>query len=317
MRIVLVGTVESTAVTLDALCREGRRPVAVFGLDPALKERHSDYVDMAELAARFDVPFTGVRSINDPDVVARIAALQPDWLVVVGWSQICREPILAIPRLGAIGYHPSPLPELRGRAVLAWTILLGCRSTAGTLFRLAPGADSGDILAQSSFDLDERENLPSLMEKHMVVLRHMWLELLSRLDGENVAGKPQDEAGASYCARRTAEDGLINWHENAADVDRLIRAVTRPYPGAFGWLRDRKLMIWKAEPWTGARYFGAPGQIVARLGDALLVTCGGNTALLVRDWAWEGADAQPPPQIDDRIQSAQPRAALQSVGGHL
>lgn len=313
MRIVLVGTVESTAVTLETLCEQNMPPSAVFGLDPALKERHGDYVDMAGMAARHGVPFIGVRSINDPDVVSEIASLEPDWLVVVGWSQICGEPLLAIPRLGSIGYHPTPLPAMRGRAVLAWTILLGCRSTAGTLFRLAPGVDSGDILVQRHFDLDERETLPSLISRHMAALKHMWQELAPRLKQENLAGQPQDESKASYCAKRGKEDGLIDWKMDSTMVDCLIRAVTRPYPGAFGWLRNARFTIWEAEPWNGTPYFGIPGQIVASLDEGLLVTCGANSTLLVREWAWEIGSTKP--RIGDRIGSRQTEAPAQGSGG--
>lgn len=298
MRIVLVGTVESTAVTFDALSEAGRQPVAVVGLDPLLRERHSDFVDMGAVAARAGIPFVGVRSVNDAQVVARIAELEPDWLVVVGWSQICREPLLAVPRLGSIGYHPAPLPELRGRAVLAWTILLGRTATAGTLFRLAAGVDSGAILAQHGFDLTDRETLPELMAKHMAALRRMWKELAPRLGEGDLTGIVQDETRASYCARRTAGDGLIDWSAGATQVDRLIRAVTRPYPGAFGWLRDRKLTIWQAEPWSGPVHYGAPGQIVARLGDGLLIACSGNTALVARQWDCDDASM---PRTGERI----------------
>ena len=285
MRIVLIGAVESTAVTFQALCEHGVTPVAVFGLLPELGHRHSDLVDIAGMADAMNVPFVGVRSINDADVVARIEALDPDWLIVVGWSQICGERLLAVPRVGSIGYHPSALPKLRGRAVLAWTILLGLKRTAGTLFSLAPGVDSGDILAQHAFDLDERETLPSLIAKHMAALRSMWAEIMPRLAAP-LPGMKQDDGKASYCAKRTAADGLIDWSREAVDIDRLIRAVTHPYPGAFGWLRGSKLTIWEATIWAGPTYHGSPGQIVARHEQGLVITCANGTALLATKWDW-------------------------------
>lgn len=303
MRIVLVGAVESTAVTFCSLRDHGALPVAVFGLAPELSHRHSDFVDMLTLATASNVPFTPVRSINEPAVVAAIKELRPDWLVVVGWSQICGESLIALPRLGSIGYHPSPLPRLRGRAVLAWTILLGLRSTAGTLFRLAPGVDSGPILAQADFEVDERETLHSLMAKHMDALKDMWAAAVPHLKDNSFEEIAQDESQASYCAKRIAQDGLIDWREESASVDRLVRAVTRPYPGAFGWLDGAKFTIWKAEIWTGPTYFSTPGQIVASSREGLLISCGGNTALLVQDWEWHG-DSGSPPKVGGRILSS-------------
>lgn len=303
MRIVLIGTVESTAVTLRSLCEAGHAPVMVVGLDPGLASRHGDYVDMGSEAARLGVPFFSVRSINDPVHVERIAGLEPDWLVVVGWSQICREPLLAVPTQGAIGYHPSPLPELRGRAVLAWTILLDRKETAGSLFRLEPGVDSGSIFVQRAFELDPRESLTTLMAKHMAALDHMWSDLLPRLESGEVEGRIQDETRASYCGKRTAADGLIHWDQDATSIDRLVRAVTRPYPGAFGWLRAGKLNVWATEIWQGAPYYAPPGQVLAILDDGLLVACGDFTSLKITDWSWEDPGEHRDPRVGDQIMS--------------
>lgn len=301
MRIVLIGAVESTAVTLEALIRAGYPPVAIVSLEPELSGRHGDFVDMGALAAKAGISFIGVRSINAPDIVARLEALQPDWLVVVGWSQICQEPLLAIPRLGAIGYHPAPLPEMRGRAVLAWTILLGRSRTAGTVFRLEPTVDSGDILAQRAFDLDERETLPSLLSKHMYALKTMWDELMPRLASGDIETTIQDIGRASYCAKRTAADGLIDWQSDAQAIDRLIRAVTAPYPGAFTTVEGSKLIIWKGEIWDGPRYYGLPGQIADHDQNGILVSCGNHTALLLKQWQWSEAESGRLPRVGGRF----------------
>jgi methionyl-tRNA formyltransferase len=158
----------------------GHPPVGVLSLDASRASRHSDFVDMATLAAQHGLPFLGVASANGDDAVAWVEALRPDWIVVVGWSEICREPLLAKARLGGVGYHPAPLPALRGRAVLAWTILLGLTETAGTLFTLATAVDSGAIPAQRRFPVQPRETLTSLMAKYMDALAAMWCDCCRR-----------------------------------------------------------------------------------------------------------------------------------------
>ncbi len=293
MRIVLIGTVESTSVTLEALVAGGHAPVGVVGLEVARAARHSDFVDMGARAADHGLPFLGVVSANSDDAVAWIQALDPDWIIVVGWSEICRAPLLSKARRGGIGYHPAPLPALRGRAVLAWTILLGLTETAGTLFTLEATVDSGAILAQQHFAVDPRETLPSLLQKHMQALAQMWADLLPRLSQGPVAGVVQDEAQASYCARRVADDGRIDWRADARSIDRLVRSITAPYPGAFTCLDDHKLIVWEAEVWDGPRHFGLPGQVVETKSADVLVTCGGGGAILMRRWDWaDGAEPQ-------------------------
>ncbi len=302
MRIVLIGTVESTAVTLRTMVKAGHSPIAVVSLDPTLAARHSDFVDLAPMALAAGAEFIPVRSVNAPDVVARIAALAPDWLVVAGWSQILHPPLMETATVGTVGYHPAPLPELRGRAVLAWTILLGRTWTAGSLFKLEPEVDSGEILAQERFDLDPRETLATLMEKHMRALAVMWADLLPRLVDGTAAGRVQDASQSSHCAKRTAADGRIDWDQDVGGIDRLVRAVTAPYPGAFSMCGEDKLIIWEAEPWTGPVHFGLPGQVVDIHDGALLIACRTGQALRVNRWEWVGPENPKPLRIADRLE---------------
>jgi methionyl-tRNA formyltransferase len=301
MRIVLIGAVESTAVTLDCMIESGYPPISVVGLDKTLAARHSDFVDMETRAREAGITFIPVRSVNAPEVVERITSLEPDWLVVVGWSQICHAALLAIPRLGAIGYHPSPLPELRGRAVLAWTLLLGRETTGGSLFALEPTVDSGDILAQRLFPVVPRETLSSLICKHLSALSDMWRELLPKMVLGPLVGRPQDPALASHCAKRTAEDGRVDWTGSVYDIDRLVRAVTAPYPGAFSDRGDDRLQIWEAEPFVGPTHYGLPGQVLAVGEKEILIACRLGEALAVRRWSWPDEKGASPLRVGDRL----------------
>lgn len=296
MRIVLVGAVESTAVTLEALCSAKQPPVAVLSLSPALKDRHSDYVDMRAASTAAGVPFFAVDDVNSEQTVVLLESLAIDWLVVVGWSQICSPRVLGTAAQGAIGYHPAPLPKLRGRSVIAWTLLLGLKDTAGSLFFMAAEVDSGALLAQRHFKLDEREDVGSLLTRHMTALRAMWTDILPLGEAASMDAVEQAGAAASYCARRFPSDGEIDWTLPAEAIDRLVRAVSAPYPGAFSFYRGRRILIDAAQPWTGDVHYAAPGQIVQRTDGALLISCGGYTALLVERWRWaDDGDGRAPP----------------------
>lgn len=296
MRIALIGAVETTAATLEELCKRGSRPVAMIGLPRELASRHSDFVDLEALAVVHGVPFHAVENVNTPDALALIASLDLDWLVVVGWSQICGPELLALPRQGSIGYHPAALPQMRGRAVIAWTILLGLEETAGSLFLMAPTVDSGALIAQERFPVGPRETVASLIARHVEALRRMWASVLPLGPAASLASRVQDEAAATYCARRVAADGEIDWTAPAAAIDRLVRAVSAPYPGAFSHYRGRRLMIDAARPWEGPVHYGMPGQVLERRDDSLLIACGGYTALEVVAWSWaDGVDGKGPP----------------------
>lgn len=288
MRNVLVGAVESTLVALEAMAASGVSPSLLVTLPRTKAARHSDFVDLTPSARDLNVPVLYATKVNDPDVVDAIRNTDPDFLFVIGWSQICGADLLMLPARGAIGYHPAPLPEFRGRAVIPWTILQGCRRTGSTLFWMDDGMDSGDILSQECFDVSPEETAATLVGKHMTALRGMFSVALPRLAQGEEPRRPQEHARATYCARRTAADGLIDWRAPAEQVWTLIRAVGDPYPGAFTFIGSERVTIWDAELVGPGPYIGLPGQ-VQDVGEAgALVQCGDGNHIRIRTVQGEG-----------------------------
>ncbi|HKG91032.1 MAG TPA: methionyl-tRNA formyltransferase [Gemmatimonadaceae bacterium] len=306
MRMVLIGAVDSTRVALEALARHGAPPAALFTLAPGRgARRHSDYVELRPLAERLGVPVVEAPDVNAPEALARLRLLAPDYALVIGWSQLCRAEFLRTPRLGAVGFHPAPLPENRGRAVIPWTILQGRADTGATLFWMDEGADSGDVLLQERFAVAPDETAATLYAKHLAALGRMLDRAIPQLLLGTAPRVPQDHARATYCAKRVRADGLIDWRAPAREVWRLVRAVGDPYPGAFTHLRGRALTVWAADYVGPAPYHGLPGQVQA-LGDGgALVQCGDGEHVLLRTVQPEGdderADAQTLLRIHERL----------------
>jgi methionyl-tRNA formyltransferase len=282
MRTVLVGAVESTRVALEALAGRGAPPAAVFTLPRAESRRHADYVDLRPVAARWNVPVRDVVSVNATEVLDELRALEPTYAFVIGWSQICRRPFLQIPRGGAIGFHPTPLPENRGRAVIPWTILQSRTDTGSTLFWLDEGVDSGDILLQERFPLQPDETAATLYAKHLEALCRMLAAAIPMLQAETAPRAPQDHSQATYCAKRVPADGLIDWRAPARAVWTLIRASGDPYPGAFSLYRGKYLFVWEADYVGEAPYTGLPGQVQAIRDGGALVQCGDGRHVLLK-----------------------------------
>lgn len=294
MRSALVGAVESTAIALRALVRAGHPPEVLVTLPLEKSARHSDFVDLRPLARESRVEVIEAAQVNAPGVVAGLASRGLTHLFVIGWSQIVGKEILALPSGGAIGFHPAPLPELRGRAVIPWTILLGRRTTGSSLFWMDEGMDSGDLAAQAPFDVAEDETAATLIAKHERALDGMLSRLIPRLASGTAGRTPQDHALASYCAKRTAGDGLIDWSRSAREVWTLIRAIGDPYPGAFTDSGGRHLVVWASDLVESAPYFGLPGQVQQLDPDgSALVACGAGF-IRVRLVQLESAGRAPP-----------------------
>ena len=285
MRVAFVGTVEGSRIALEALVSVGRPPGLLLTLPGAKAGRHSDHADLMPIARRAGIEVVETSDVNDEATLATLRQFAPDVILVIGWSQICGPQFRSIPARGCLGFHPAALPRLRGRGVIPWTILCNEKVTGSTLFWLDDGMDSGDILLQRLFDVAADETARTLYDKHTRNLSEMIVEATDFLEKGSAKGIQQDEQGASYCARRRAEDGLIDWRNSAVDIERLIRAVGDPYPGAFTFFGDRKIVVTRATVHPNAgRYIGLTGQVQVYTKAGFLVLCGDGNCLEVSDW---------------------------------
>lgn len=286
-RIVCLGMNEESAAVIDALARIGARIVAICGLPAEAGGAASDYVDLSERARAFGVAWLPVTDINDSEVRAALAATQADALFVLGWSQLLTSQTIAVFPRGVVGSHPSPLPAGRGRAPVPWTILEDAGQGAVSLFRMTGGVDDGDILKQVLFDLPPR---PTARDLYDLVKHHLaaaFCDLYRDLAaGHGPEGAPQNPSEASWRARRVPGDGWIDFRWAAEHVDRLVRAVSEPYPGAYAYLGDDKVIFHSTRPATGQdlRRKGVAGQILAIRSDWVLVQAGDVPLWLSAVW---------------------------------
>jgi methionyl-tRNA formyltransferase len=284
VRTILIGAIGSTEVAFRAMQAAGCAPVLLATYAPELgRARHSDFVDLAAVAGDA-TEVVHVESIADPDFISRVRAIEPDAVFVIGWSQIVNRQLREAAGR-CIGFHPTLLPAMRGRAAFGWTILLGLRETGATLFEIDDGIDTGPILAQQRIDLDPRETVATLAAKSFAVLERLLDEILPRLADGTAVAQPQPEVGVTYCAKRTAADGLVEWARTADEIDRLVRAATRPYAGAFTFTSSRRVTIWAAEPYQApARYLAALGQVVTYIDGDPVVLCGDGSYLRLTEY---------------------------------
>lgn len=283
-RIVLAGSVSFSRVTLEALVRHGANVVGVLGLDRAASKDVSDYARLDDVA---DLDYRDFTKINSPDVVEQIRAWQPDVLFVVGLSQLVGDEIMNIPRLGSIGFHPTRLPEGRGRAPVAW-LTFDEAAGAASFFVLEKEADAGAIFVQEPFGVDRGAYASEVIESVRAAIGRALDRWLPRFLGGEWNPIPQDEAQASFWGRRAAEDGLIDWRSPAAEIARLVRTASHPYPGAYTYWRGRKLVIWRASEAT-LPFRGVVGRILHVASDASFLVQTGSGTLRVEEWDAAGA----------------------------
>jgi methionyl-tRNA formyltransferase len=206
----------------------------------------SGRVYLDDFCASRGVPLVKTGHVNDEAARAAVRDARIDWLFIVGWSQIAGPAMLQTPSRGVLGMHPTLLPQGRGRAAIPWAILRGLPVTGVTLFKLDDGVDTGPILAQRRVAVEDRETATTLYAKidraHVELLKESW----SAIVADRVPLQPQDETRASVWPGRKPEDGRLTAGMSVMEADRMIRAVTHPYPGAFIDEAGQRLRIWAA-----------------------------------------------------------------------
>ncbi len=286
-RLLFVGAVEEGRRCLEAMLSAGERFVGCVTLDPGPASRTSGVAAFDDLAARHRVPLLKVVDLNHPANVEKVVALAPDLILVIGWTRLLGRDLLAIPRLGCVGFHASLLPRYRGRAPVNWAIINGERETGNTMFFLDEGVDTGDVIAQRRIPIAEEDTCATLYRKAADAAVEMLAENLPLLKAGRAPRIPQDASRATEMPARRPEDGRIDWDRAPRDLYNWVRALTRPYPGAFTLLDGRRLLVWEAREAGGARP-APPGTVIAALpGEAIVAARDGGLAL--RRVQWEDA----------------------------
>lgn len=267
MKIALIGTTDLTLKVADACERVGV-PIACvvtseskfsIGYAPSglVNVRHADVQGWAQRAG---LPC----ALGAGRLEEFFAEQTPDFALVAGWYHMVPARVRARLGHGCVGLHASLLPQLRGGAPLNWAILSGLDRTGVTLFELGDGVDDGPIYGQRAFDIPadaDVGDLVRLAEVAAVDLIESCLPAITR--GEL---RPTAQIGpASYALQRRPEDSEIDWRWSAREIQRLVRASSRPYPGAYSLFDGARITIWRgAHVDQAPSVYGAPGQI-ARL----------------------------------------------------
>lgn len=255
-RVFMIGLGVTASSALEALAEK----FEVVGVVRAVLPNPGCRDEVIALASKLDLPVyhdTSLRTVR-----TLIENLHPDCVVVSSYDRILPADLLAQSRF--INVHYAPLPEYRGRANVNWAIINGEKVAGISIHHMVPGLDAGNILFQETIRIGDTDTVATLYERLNAIQRRELGEAVTQLLA-GAEGTPQDESRASYGCTRLPEDGEINWCWETTAIDRLIRALVLPYPGAFTWFEGRRLTIWSARPVADELRFAGrvPGRIVA------------------------------------------------------
>ena len=213
------------------------------------KVKNTNFVDLSYHAKKLNIPIYWIdggknKKINNYFNI--INKIKPSIILVAGFYYMIPKKIRDLTKFGAWGIHASLLPNYAGGAPLVWAIIEGKKTTGVTLFKLSDGIDNGDIIAQSKFKIKDSDTIKDVYKKATNSSISIVKKTLAG-DISNLKFKKQDQNKIKIYPQRSPLDGEINWDWNNNKIKNFIRAQSRPYPGAWTIINNKKITIWDAE----------------------------------------------------------------------
>ena len=252
-KIVMCGCHEAGRNIFSFLVENGIRVDYVVTIDKkkAQQLNVSGYLDFGPLGEKFGVPvyYAEKYTLKGEKDIDFFTTNKFDLLIQGGWQRLFPDDVLNSLKVGAVGVHGSSdfLPKGRGRSPINWSLIEGKKRFILHFFLMKPGVDDGDVFHYEIFDINKWDTCKTLYYKNAMISKRVlkdWIPKLLKGDYKlfEQSGEP------TYYPKRTVEDGRIDWKINTVfQIYDFVRALTRPYPGAFAFINKARIQIWQAQ----------------------------------------------------------------------
>jgi methionyl-tRNA formyltransferase len=299
MRIALIGQAAFGADVLKGLINQGQEVVGVF----CPPDRGSKLDPLKDAALAAGVPVFQPPRMKDPQAYEQMAALKPDLAVLAFVTDIVPGNVLAIPKLGAICYHPSILPKYRGASAINWAVINGETETGLSVFWVDEGIDTGDILLQKKVEIGPNETTGELYFNKLYALGvEACVEAVALIAQGKAPRILQDHSKATYDPPCDEKVAALNWNLPGRKVFDFIRGCD-PQPGATTTFKGDIVKLYNAS-YLMDNHTAAPGTILAVTDKGIKVAVSGAALLITRFRTKELGKVKAP----EFIEAKKPRA---------
>lgn len=245
-RIVYMGTPEMSAKILESMILSGFNIVALIAQEDKPVGRKNIICDVPTkvVAKAHNIPVFQPHKIRlDYEFVKD---LKPDLILTMAYGQIVPQGLLDIPKLGALNLHGSILPKYRGAAPIQRAIWNGENKSGVTLMEMVDKMDAGRMYAIEECEIKKDDNYTSLCDKIVnCAIKLVNEKLPFYLEGK-LEGVYQDESLVTIANKIKPEDEKLDLTLTCSEFLNRMRALSE-IPGAYLFLEDKKLKIFKAE----------------------------------------------------------------------
>ncbi len=249
MKIVFMGTPDFARDSLKAVVEAGHEVALVVTNPDKPKGRGMKLIpsDVKKYAIERNLEVVQpVKVRNNPEFVEQLKDINPDVICVVAYGKIIPKEILDIPRLGCINVHGSLLPKYRGAAPIQWAVLNGDKKTGITTMFMDVGMDTGDMINKEVVQIGDDETTGELWDRLSIIGAKLLVKTLKDLEnGTYKREKQGDDFTVAPMIKK--EMAKIDWeNQTSSEIKNLVRGLN-PFMGAFSFLNDKKIKIWKVE----------------------------------------------------------------------
>ena len=249
MKVVFMGTPDFARDSLKAVVEAGHEVALVVTNPDKPKGRGMKLIpsDVKKYAIEQNLEVVQpIKVKNNPEFVEQLKNINPDVICVVAYGKIIPKEILDIPRLGCINVHGSLLPKYRGAAPIQWAVLNGDKETGITTMFMDEGMDTGDMINKEVVQIGENETTGELWDRLSIIGANLLVKTLKDLeDGTYAREKQGDDFTIAPMIKK--EMAKIDWeNQTSSEIKNLVRGLN-PFMGAFSFLNDKKIKIWKVE----------------------------------------------------------------------
>lgn len=249
MKIVFMGTPDFARDSLKAVVEAGHEVALVVTNPDKPKGRGMKLIpsDVKKYAIEQNLEVVQpVKVRNNPEFVEQLKNINPDVICVVAYGKIIPKEILDIPRLGCINVHGSLLPKYRGAAPIQWAVLNGDKKTGITTMFMDVGMDTGDMINKEVVQIGDDETTGELWDRLSIIGAKLLVKTLKDLEnGTYKREKQGDDFTVAPMIKK--EMAKIDWeNQTSSEIKNLVRGLN-PFMGAFSFLNDKKIKIWKVE----------------------------------------------------------------------
>jgi methionyl-tRNA formyltransferase len=280
VNILFAGTPEFAARCFEGLLESRHRVTGVMTQPdrPAGRGLARAPSPVKRLAAARGIQVIQPVSLREAPSQAELESFRADVIVVAAYGLILPQPVLELPRYGAVNIHASLLPRWRGATPIQRALLAGDRETGISIMQMDSGLDTGPVLMQEKIPILEDDTTGTLRDRLAELGAKLIVQALDALEAGGIRATPQPAEGVTYAAKLGRGEARVDWRESAVSVNRRVRAFN-PSPGADARVRGVDLKIWRCATAAGR---GAPGEVLGAGSGGLCVACG-EGALVVAE----------------------------------